>query len=94
MSFADGVEACRVPDTKWSAVSLGFPAKKERLKYIAKPRVLVIPFHPSDEPDFSFGPMMKASFLQAAKDINELSSGLSQIEFVFNPTIKLLREMD
>jgi hypothetical protein len=88
-SLANNVEACRVPDTKWSQVSLGFPVKKERLKYISRPRVLVIPFHPSDAPDFSFGPAEKASFLQSAKDINELSLGLSQIEFVFNPTIRL-----
>ena len=89
LSFADSVEACRVPDTKWSAVSLGFPVKKERLKYLPKPKVLVIPFHPSDAPSFSFGPEEKASFLQSAKHISELSSGLSEIEFVFNPTVKL-----
>jgi hypothetical protein len=88
-SLANNLEACRVPDTKWSQVSLGFPVKKERLKYISKPKVLVIPFHPSDEPDFVFGPAEKANFLQSAKDINELSLGLSQIEFVFNPTIRL-----
>jgi hypothetical protein len=88
-SFADNVEACRIPDTKWSAVSLGFPVKKERLKYIAKPKVLVIPFHPSDAPDFSLGPEEKANFIQSSKSINALSSGLSQVEFVFSPTIKL-----
>ena len=54
-SYADNVEACRVPDTKWSAVSLGFPVRQERLKYVPKPKVLVIPFHPSDAPNFSFG---------------------------------------
>ena len=88
-SYADNVEACRVPDTKWSAVSLGFPVRQERLKYVPKPKVLVIPFHPSDAPNFSFGQKEKDSFLQSAKDIYELSSGLSQIEFVFNPTVKL-----
>lgn len=88
-SYADNVEACRVPDTKWSAVSLGFPVRQERLKYVPKPKVLVIPFHPSDAPGFTLGPAEKASFLQSGKDIEQLSSGLSQIEFVFNPTIKL-----
>jgi hypothetical protein len=89
LSFADSVEACRVPDTKWSAVSLGFPVRQERLKYAPKPKVLVIPFHPSDAPNFSFDQKEKDSFLQSAKDIYELSLGLSQIEFVFNPTVKL-----
>ena len=88
-SYADNVEACRVPDTKWSAVSLGFPVRQERLKYVPKPKVLVIPFHPSDAPGFTLGPAEIASFLQSGKDIEQLSSGLSQIEFVFNPTIKL-----
>jgi hypothetical protein len=88
-SFADTVEACRVPDTKWSEVSLGFPVRKERLKYFAKPRVLVIPFHPSDAPSFSLSPSEKAKFFQSADDIKKLSTGLSQIDFVFNPTIKL-----
>lgn len=88
-SYADNVEACRVPDTKWSAVSLGFPVRQERLKYVPKPKVLVIPFHPSDAPGFTLSPAEKASFLQSGKDIEQLSSGLSQIEFVFNPTIKL-----
>jgi hypothetical protein len=89
VSFAGSTEACRLPDSKWSQVSLGFPVKKERLKYIAKPRVLVIPFHPSDAPDFSVGPVEKANFIQSAKLINALSSGLSQVEFVFSPTIKI-----
>lgn len=88
-SFADNVEACRVPDTKWSAVSLGFPVKKERLKYLAKPKVLVIPFYPSDAASFDLSSSEKANFLQSAKDIYELSLGLSQIEFVFSPTVKL-----
>ena len=88
-SYADNVEACRVPDTKWSAVSLGFPVRQERLKYLPKPKVLVIPFHPSDAPGFTLGPEEKASFLESAKDIEQLSSGQSKIEFVFNPTIKL-----
>jgi hypothetical protein len=88
-SSVDNIEACKVPDTKWSQVSLGFPVKKERLNYIAKPRVLVIPFHPSDAPSFSLSSEEKANFLQSAKDIYELSSGSSQIEFVFNPTVKL-----
>ena len=88
-SYADNVEACRVPDTKWSAVSLGFPVRQERLKHVPKPRVLVIPFHPSDAPGFTLGPEEKAGFLQSGKDIEQLSSGLSQIEFVFNPTIKI-----
>ena len=88
-SSANNIETCRVPDTKWSAVSLGFPVKKERLKYISKPKVLVIPFHPSDVPTFELSPTEKANFLQSAKDIYELSSGLSQIDFVFNPTVKL-----
>lgn len=88
-SYADNVEACRVPDTKWSAVSLGFPVRQERLKYVPNPKILVIPFHPSDAPGFTLGPVEKASFLQSGKDIEQLSSGLSQIEFVFNPTIKL-----
>jgi hypothetical protein len=89
LSFADSVESCRVPDTKMSAVSLGFPVKKERLKYISTPKVLVIPFHPSDSPSFSLSQTEKNSFLQSAKDIYALSSGLSKIEFVFNPTLKL-----
>ncbi len=96
-SLANNIEACRVPDTKWSPVSLGFPVKQERLKYISKPKILVIPFHPSDAPSFSFGQTEKNSFLQSAKEIYELSSGLSQIEFVFNPTVKLTittQEMD
>ena len=88
-SYADSVEACRVPDTKWSAVSLGFPVRQERLKYLPKPKVLVIPFHPSDAPGFTLGPEEKASFLESAKHIEQLSSGLSKIEFVFNPTIEL-----
>ena len=88
-SSADNIEACKVPDTKNSAVSLGFPVKKERLNYISKPRVLVIPFHPSDAPSFSLSSEEKATFLQSAKDIYKLSSGSSQIEFVFNPTVKL-----
>ena len=88
-SFADSIDACRVPDTKWSAVSLGFPVKRERLKYITKPKILVIPFYPSDATSFTLSSTEKANFLQSAKDIYELSSGLSQIEFVFNPTVKL-----
>jgi hypothetical protein len=89
ISSADNIDACRIVETKWSLLSLGFPVKKERLKYIAKPRILVIPFHPSDAPGFSFGQKEKETFLQSARDIYQLSSGLSQIEFVFNSTIKL-----
>ncbi len=89
VSFADNSEACRVPDTKWSAVSLGFPVKNERLKYIPKPKILVVPFHPSDAPSFSFGQKEKDTFLQSGKDIFELSSGKSQIDFIFSPTVML-----
>jgi hypothetical protein len=89
LAFADTIEACRIPDSKWSQVSLGFPVKRERLKYVANPKVLVIPFHPSDAPHFTFGATEKANFLQSANDIKSLSSGLSQISFIFNPTIQL-----
>ena len=83
------LESCRIPHIDWSPMSLAFPVRKERLKYVSKPKVLVIPFHPSDAPDFSLGLAEKASFLQSAEEIKKLSSGLSQIEFIFNPTIKL-----
>ena len=83
------LESCRIPHIDWSPMSLAFPVRKERLKYVSKPKVLVIPFYPSDAPDFSLGLAEKASFLQSAEEIKKLSSGLSQIEFIFNPTIKL-----
>jgi hypothetical protein len=83
------LESCRIPHIDWSPMSLAFPVRKERLKYVSKPKVLVIPFYPSDAPDFSLGLAEKASFLQSAEQIKKLSSGLSQIEFIFNPTIKL-----
>jgi hypothetical protein len=83
------LESCRIPHIDWTPMSLAFPVRKERLKYVSKPKVLVIPFYPSDAPDFLFGPIEKASFFQSAEEIKRLSSGLSQIEFIFNPTIKL-----
>ena len=88
-SFADDIAPCRVPDTKWSAVSLGFPVKKERLRHIPKPRVLVIPFYPADAPNFSFGQVERDKFFQSGRHIKELSSGMSEIDFIFNPPIKL-----
>lgn len=89
ISFADNVKDCRITDVNWSQLSLAFPVKKERLKYVPRAKVLVIPFHPSDAPSFSLSSAEKASFLQSADDIKKLSSGLSEIEFIFNPTIKL-----
>ena len=83
------LESCRIPHIDWTPMSIAFPVRKERLKYVPKPKVLVIPFYPSDAPGFSLGPAEKASFLQSAEEIKKLSSGLSQIEFIFNPTIKL-----
>jgi hypothetical protein len=83
------LESCRIPHIDWTPMSLAFPVRKERLKYVSKAKVLVIPFYPSDAPAFVLGPTEKANFFQSAEEINRLSSGLSQIEFIFNPTIKL-----
>jgi hypothetical protein len=88
-TFAADLNDCRVPHTKWSALSLGFPVKIERLKYISNPKILVIPFHAKDEPELVLSSTDKGIFSQSQKDIQSLSSNMSNIEFVFHRTIKL-----
>lgn len=88
-SNAQNLDDCRLPDPKRDAVSLGFPIKAERLKYISNPRILVIPFQSKFDPEISFGLKEKAAFSKSASHIRQLSSNKSNVSFVFHPVIKL-----
>jgi hypothetical protein len=85
--WADNLEGCRVQSSQNQVVSLGFPVRKERLSYISKPRILVIPFKLKDNPSYIFSESIKADYLTAAKNILEFSNGKASIEFVFAPTV-------
>lgn len=89
IAHSQPVDKCRIDGTKYSALSLGFPVKTERLNHLAKPRILVLPYQAKDEPDFKLDPIQKDIFAQSAEDIRRLSSNQSNVEFIFHPTIKL-----
>jgi hypothetical protein len=86
---AQNLDDCRLPDPKRDPVSLGFPIKAERLKYISNPKILVIPFQSKYDPDLPLSPEDKAAFLQSTKDIQRLSSNKSNVTFVYHPVVKL-----
>jgi len=86
---AQNLDDCKLPDPKRDPVSLGFPIKAERLKYISNPKILVIPFQSKFDPEISFGLKEKASFSKSATDIRRLSSNKSNVNFVYHPVVKL-----
>lgn len=84
----DSIEQCRISASEWQTVSLGFPVRQERLKYLERPRILVIPIRLSDNPEFVFTDEMKEEYLQAGRAISKFSKEKTKIEFIFNKTIK------
>lgn len=84
---ADALDSCRVKASQGQNVSLGFPIRPERLVYVAKPKILVIPFKLKDNPNYSFTDEYKDSYQGVASKIEELSQGKTSVEFVFAPTI-------
>lgn len=86
---AQNLDDCKLPDPKRDPVSLGFPIKAERLKYISNPKILVIPFQSKYDPDIPLSPEDKAAFLQSTKDIQRLSANKSNVTFVYHPVVKL-----
>ena len=85
---AANVEDCRIAASRNQVVSLGFPLRTERLAGVAKPKILVVPFQLKDTPNFVFTTGMKNDYLAAGENISTFSGGLTQIEFVFAPTIQ------
>ena len=85
---AANVEDCRIAASRNQVVSLGFPIRAERLAGVAKPKILVVPFQLKDTPNFVFTTGMKNDYLAAGDNISTLSNDLTQIEFVFAPTIQ------
>ena len=86
-AFADALDPCRVKSSQGQTVSLGFPFRPERLVYVAKPKILVIPFKLKDNSSYSFTEEYKRDYQAAASNIQELSQGKSSVEFVFAPTV-------
>jgi hypothetical protein len=86
-AVADDIQLCRIKVSERQTVSLGFPFRTERLKWLPKPKILVIPFQQKDNPSFVFTNSMRNDYLAAAENISNFSNGLSKIEFVFAPTI-------
>jgi M6 family metalloprotease-like protein len=85
---AANVEDCRISASQNQVVSLGFPVRAERLVNIPKPKILVVPFQLKDNPNFVFTASMKTDYLAAGENISAFSNGLTQVEFVFAPTIQ------
>jgi hypothetical protein len=86
-AFADVLDPCRVKSSQDQTVSLGFPFRAERLVYVAKPKILVIPFKLKDNSSYSFTDEYKRDYQAAVNNIQELSQGKSSVEFVFAPTV-------
>ena len=84
---ADALDPCRVKASRDQTVSLGFPFRPERLVYVAKPKILVIPFKLKDNSSYSFTDDYKRDYQAAASNIKEFSEGKTSIEFVFAPTV-------
>ena len=93
-AYADALEPCRVKASASPDVSLGFPLRPERLAFIAKPKILVIPFKLKDTPDYIFTDEYKNDYKTAAANIKELSQGKASIEFIFAPTISTELTLD
>jgi len=85
---AQSIDNCRIKASDWQPMSLGFPVRSERLANLSAPKILVIPFQLQDTPDYVFSSDLKQHYLEAAQQINELSSGKSMPLFVFSPVIK------
>jgi hypothetical protein len=86
-AVADDIQLCRIKASERQTVSLGFPFRAERLKWLPKPKIMVIPFQQKDNPSFNFTNSMRNDYLAAAENISNFSNGQSKIEFVFAPTI-------
>jgi len=83
---ADELEACRIKTSQGQTVSLGFPFRAERLKFLSKVKILVMPFKLKDNPNYLFVEDYKADYQKARDIISDLSSGMTNVEFVFAPT--------
>ena len=86
-AVADDIQLCRIKASERQTVSLGFPFRSERLKWLPKPKIMVIPFQQKDNQSFVFTNSMKNDYLAAAENISNFSSGQSKVEFIFAPTI-------
>ena len=86
-AVADDIQLCRIKASERQTVSLGFPFRSERLNWLPKPKIMVIPFQQKDNQSFVFTNSMKNDYLAAAENISNFSSGQSKIEFIFAPTI-------
>jgi hypothetical protein len=93
-AYADALEPCRVKASANLDVSLGFPLRPERLAFIAKPKILVIPFKLKDTPDYIFTDEYKSDYKAAAANIKELSQGKASVEFIFAPTVSTELTLD
>jgi len=83
----DELDPCRIQASRGQTVSLGFPFRAERLKFLPKVKILVIPFKLKDNPNYVFTEDFKADYQRAAKIITEFSSNTTNVEFVFAPTV-------
>jgi hypothetical protein len=84
---ADSLDLCRVPASTSQTVSLGFPFRPERLVFLGKVKILVIPFKQKDNSNYVFTEEYKRDYQAAARNIMEFSGGKTQIEYVFAPTV-------
>jgi hypothetical protein len=86
---AADIEDCRIAASSRQIVSLGFPLRIERLANLSKPNILILPYAQSDEAPYTLTDQEKGIFLEAGRNIYEYSNGQNQINFKFNPTIKI-----
>ncbi len=86
---------CKIQSSENHIVSLGFPMRKERLSNIDNPKILVIPFQLSDEPDYIFKDSFKTDYQAASDIISDLSLGKVKVDFRFaNPITTILTNVD
>ena len=83
------LENCKISDSKWNIVSLGFPIRPERLANLSTANLLVVPYQLKGEPKYSMSESDKNVFERAAKNIGLLSYGKLRVNYVFNSTVEL-----
>ena len=86
-AVGDNLDSCRISASNRQTVSLGFPFRAERLKWLTKVKILVVPFQLKDNPNYLFTNSMRNDYLTAGDNIASFSNGLTKVEFVFAPTI-------
>ena len=88
-AFSAQLDDCRLPEAKWSFISLGFPISPDRLAHREAPNILVVPYYFKGQEKFVLSSSDKAIFSETATNIKNLSQGKSIINFTYNSPIQL-----